>query len=271
MDYRVRVKEASMANIIRVKVIENEDICRMLCYPNGNIECCKRRMKILEEYGVYGLVNYGLKSVGNLKVVDIGYSSIIVLSITEGHGLVVLKILRADSRRTSLKHECNITSKASRIGVAPRIYECSDEILVLEYIDGVTISKLLELEADIDVKLVRKWLRAAIYKAYLLDINGIDHGELSRPYKHILISPRGVFIIDYESASTMRKPSNVTSMVSGLFLRNNKLVAHVRSILGLNELDLKEIIKALREYKHGGGMYNDLYNVFKKAKLLETL
>lgn len=271
MDYRGSAKEASMADIIRIKSIENENICRILCYPNGGVECCKRRLKMLEKHGILGLVNYGFKSVGGLKVIDIGYSSIVVLSITGEHGLAVLKILRVDSRRASLKHECNIALKASRIGVAPRVYNCSDELLVLEHIDGVTIGRVLELESDINAGLIRKWLRAAIYKAYLLDANGIDHGELSRPYKHILISPRGVFIVDYESASTMRKPSNVTSMVSGLFLRSNKLVVRVKSILGLSKLDLRGLVKALREYKHRGGTYGSLYSILKKAKLLETL
>ena len=268
MDYRVCFKETCMDDFTDIKV--NEQLCDVLCYPKANSECCRRRISFLKKHGINSIVSYGSKIVGKLRVIDIGYSSIIVLALTDKDEIVALKLLRRDSRRNSLSHECNITLMASKLGVSPRIYTCNDEIIVLEFIDGTPLAYIMTNitnslnDHSTYTNILKTWLKAAIYKAYLLDIHGIDHGELSRPYKHILISPRGVFIIDYESASTRRKTTNVTSIVSGLLIRENKLTLAIRSILGLDDESINEIILILKEYKNKGKEYKYIQKILQK-------
>jgi len=268
MDYRVCFKETYMDYLINIEV--NEQLCNILCYPKADSECCRHRISFLEKHGINKIINYGSKIVRKLHVIDIGYSSIIVLALTDKDKIVALKLLRRDSRRNSLRRECNITLMASKLGVSPRIHTCNDEILVLEFIDGAPLAYIMTSITNslnnyfIYTNVFKTWLRAAIYKAYLLDIHGIDHGELSRPYKHILISPRGVFIVDYESASTKRKTTNVTSIVSGLLIRKNKLTLAIRSILGLDDEAINELTLILKEYKNKGKEYKYVQKILQK-------
>jgi len=76
---------------------------------------------------------------------------------------------------------------------------------------------------------------------------GLDHGELSRAPKHIIVdaedNPR---ILDFETASTNRKVSNVTSMCHFLFMGSH-LAQMLKMKIG--EVDQMKLIEALRSYK----------------------
>jgi putative serine/threonine protein kinase len=84
-------------------------------------------------------------------------------------------------------------------------------------------------------------------QCFSLDEAGLDHGELSRLVRHVIISDRP-YIIDFESASTTRKTCNVTAAAQSIFLYG--IVANkVKKILGNTDRE-KTIIHALRTYKH---------------------
>jgi putative serine/threonine protein kinase len=59
--------------------------------------------------------------------------------------------------------------------------------------------------------------RAILEQCLRLDKIGLDHGELSRLDRHIVVSDRPV-MIDFESASTVRKTCNVTAAAQSIFL-----------------------------------------------------
>jgi len=83
-----------------------------------------------------------------------------------------------------------------------------------------------------------------------MDAYGLDHGELSRAHKNVIISnddiPR---ILDFESASLMRRPSNFTSLAQYLFIGGSIAKKMVR-VLG--SVDKAELLTCLRDYKAGG-------------------
>ncbi len=272
MAYNIYSKETHMDALKTMEHISietlsedlNTPLCKVVCYPKHSIDCCRERLSALKEMGAIGIVNYGSKNIGRLNVLDIGYSSVIVLVVLSDNSLAAAKILRIDSRRRSLREECSILKVASSNGISPRLIDCNDDIIMLEYVDGIVLGRLME--EYVRLYRVKDILRAVIYKAFLLDSLGIDHGELSRPYKHVLVSPRGVFIIDYESASTRRKPSNVTSIVSGLVLRKNKLALSLRSMLGLTDKKEYELRSLLREYKKKPS-YNVLVKILSCIRL----
>jgi predicted Ser/Thr protein kinase len=81
----------------------------------------------------------------------------------------------------------------------------------------------------------------------------LDHGELSRLDRHVLISEHdNVNIIDFESSSNLRKISNVTSATQALLL--NGMIA--RRINDLLNIPKNEIIQILRLYKQKPTKYN---------------
>ncbi len=94
---------------------------------------------------------------------------------------------------------------------------------------------------------VRKILREVLEQCWRLDKAGLDHGELSHAPKHIIINKEGEpFIVDFETASLNRKPSNVTSICQFLFVSG---VVAKKVAENLGEKDKKAVIKALRRYK----------------------
>ena len=87
---------------------------------------------------------------------------------------------------------------------------------------------------------------AILEQCFSLDMAGLDHGELSRLTRHVIVSDRPC-IIDFESASTTRKTCNVTAAGQSILLYGivgNK----VKKLLG--NMDREKVIQALRTYKH---------------------
>jgi len=83
-----------------------------------------------------------------------------------------------------------------------------------------------------------------------MDAYGLDHGELSRAHKNVIISKDDIpKILDFESASLMRRPSNFTSLAQYLFIGGSIAKKMVR-VLG--PVDKAELLKCLRDYKAGG-------------------
>jgi putative serine/threonine protein kinase len=80
-----------------------------------------------------------------------------------------------------------------------------------------------------------------------MDKAGLDHGELSRAPKHILVDSEGKpHIIDFGKSSFKRRVSNVTSISQFLFIRG-KLARKIKKILG--KINRKRLIEALKNYK----------------------
>ena len=76
----------------------------------------------------------------------------------------------------------------------------------------------------------------------------MDHGELSKAPKHIIIDKNHKpFIVDFETARVNKKPANVTSACQFLFIRRGAVAKATAEVLG--EINLAKAINALRLYK----------------------
>ena len=73
----------------------------------------------------------------------------------------------------------------------------------------------------------------------------MDHGELSNITKHVIVG-RKITVIDFESSSTDRKVSNVTSATQALYIGSG-----ISKIVGcICKIPKKEkMISVLRKYK----------------------
>jgi putative serine/threonine protein kinase len=147
-------------------------------------------------------------------------NSVVVKVIYRGK-VAVAKLLRLDAQRKDLCSEVEVLKYINRYGLGPRLYSGGDWYLIEEYIDGEYLPAKLESLIDSgqhdDLKSL---LRRILDKTYKLDVIGVDHGELSRADKHIIVSenydPR---IIDFESSSMSRRPRNLTSIIQYIFFR----------------------------------------------------
>ncbi|MGW8289261.1 MAG: serine/threonine protein kinase, partial [Candidatus Bathyarchaeia archaeon] len=92
-------------------------------------------------------------------------------------------------------------------------------------------------------------MKDVLEQCWRLDSIGLDHGELSKAPKHIIISKQNkAFLVDFETASVDRKPSNVTTVCQFLFTSHGTVAKAVADVLG--EVNREEAISALRLYKN---------------------
>jgi putative serine/threonine protein kinase len=146
-------------------------------------------------------------------------------------------------------HEAEMLKKANNVDVGPELLEISENFLLMELIEGTHfpewIESLGETEGQPCVRLV---LEDVLEQCHRLDDAGLDHGELSNAPKHILVDADDhPFLVDFETASTNRRVSNVTSICQYLLL-GSQIAHRVRKKLG--KVDEKELVNALRAYKH---------------------
>ena len=90
----------------------------------------------------------------------------------------------------------------------------------MEYLEGEKFSDWIETLKGIGSceKIKIYTLKSVLEDCYRLDQIGLDHGELSNISKHVIVGEIKSSLIDFESSSTKRRPSNVTSITQAFFI-----------------------------------------------------
>jgi putative serine/threonine protein kinase len=136
------------------------------------------------------------------------------------------------------------------VGVGPKMLDCSENLLLIEFVDGQPFPKWVEgvVETE-DARLdAKKILKEILEQCWRLDEVGVDHGELSNAPKHIIVrSDGGVCILDFESASVQRRVSNVTSVCNYLFMKGSIAEVVRRKVVDVNSDSLLDALKAYKE------------------------
>ena len=235
---------------VTVKVLtENlrmEPYASVLCYPRASKTELEGRLEELQEHGVMTVEFSGNVSASNVPVLGKGFVGIVVTAHLAGER-VALKIRRVDADRTGLEHEARMLAKANEVQVGPRLIGVSKNFLLMQLIDGAVLPRWLDAKKE-EVH-VRGVLNEVLEQCWRLDRAGLDHGELSKAPKHIIISKQGKpFLVDFETASVDRRPSNVTAVCQFFFTSHGSLAKSVAEVLG--EVNRVEAIDALRRYKN---------------------
>ncbi len=116
----------------------------------------------------------------------------------------------------------------------------------MKLVDGDLLELWLENHRNPD--LVRKVLADILEQCWRLDEIRLDHGELSKAPKHLLMDNADKpFIVDFETASTQRNASNVTSVCQFLFQGNSNVCKALAEVLGQRNHD--KLMSALKSYK----------------------
>jgi putative serine/threonine protein kinase len=201
----------------------------------------------LKRLGVRAVEFTGEKLAFNVPVLGKGYVGIVVLAHTKT-GRIALKIRRVDSGRLGMEHEAEMLKKANSIGVGPRFIGFDEDFLLMEFVEGLLLPKwVATLKGRGAKKRIRVVLREILEQCWKLDRAGLDHGELSRAPRHVIADaedkPR---LVDFETASSERRTSNVTAICQFLFL-GSQIAKTLRKRLG--EIDDEALITSLRTYK----------------------
>ncbi|XES77448.1 MAG: RIO1 family regulatory kinase/ATPase [Candidatus Bathyarchaeia archaeon] len=232
--------------VIPTAQLWQEPYASVLCFPQPNEAEAQSRIAELQSLGVETVEFDGKTTLFGvpLPVIGKGFVGIVVVAHVKGER-VALKIRRLDADRADLLHEAEMLSKANAVGVAPKLVEASKNFLLMQLINGDVLPEWLKTHKD--KAEIQKVLRTALEQCFRLDQAGLDHGELSKAPKHILVDGENEpFIVDFETASDTRKTANVTALSSYLFVGNNEVSRALAQTLG--EPDREKTLEALKRY-----------------------
>jgi predicted Ser/Thr protein kinase len=237
------------SNLIPVEDLAKNPYREILAYPRPSDELVESRIRQLKSLGIEGLEFEGPLKIGKLSILGKGVVGLVVAGIANG-GEVAVKIRRVDSRRRSMLHEAEMMRAANRAGIGPECLGSTEDVLEMQFLDGQRLPLWLSsLKGRGRKARVKATIKSLLEQSAMLDAYGLDHGELSRAHKNVLVS-RGdhPWILDYESASLMRRVNNFTSLAQYILL-SGRFSRKVIRILG--PVDRGELVKYLRLYKLG--------------------
>jgi putative serine/threonine protein kinase len=232
--------------VVTLENLKQPPYPRIICYPKPTEQELQKRLDELHSLGVNAIEFTGNAAIGNTSILGKGYVGIVVVAVV-GRERYALKMRRIDGGRESFFHEAEMLKKANTVGVGPKFVAVSKNFLLSRLIEGDTLANWLQMHKE--KQAMRRVLGDVLEQCWRLDTVSLDHGELSKAPRHLLVDGSGEpFIVDFETASVARHASNVTSVCQYLFAAANGIVPKlVWEVFG--EKDRYKIIDALRNYK----------------------
>ena len=234
-----------------ISVFSKDPYKKILIFPEGKQSEIKKRIIELKKLGITHVSFTGPLQIEKCHILGKGYVGMVVLA-KKDNNIVALKIRRVDSPRKNMTNEAKLLKTANKIDIGPKFIKNSKNFLIMEYIEGEKIidwAKKLEKESGEVCSVLNNILR----ECYLLDSIGLDHGELSTIDKHVIIGKNKNTIIDFESSSTDRKPSNVTGATQAILIGTGLAKIIQKKV----KLPTKsKIISLTREYKKNPTLKN---------------
>jgi putative serine/threonine protein kinase len=222
----------------------------LIAYPSGDPNEVESRIRQLHQLEITALDFQGRLKTDLLSVLGKGVVGIVIIGVKDNQRIAV-KIRRVDARRPSLVHEAELLKSANSLNVGPECLGGTADVLAMELVEGLSLPLWLgSLKGRGRRARVRGVVKPLLEQCVRMDAYGLDHGELSRAHKNVIVSNTdGATILDFESASLVRRPSNFTSLTQYLFLGGSVAKKMVR-VLG--PVDKGGLLKCLRDYKSGG-------------------
>lgn len=232
---------------VPVEELAREPYVSVLCYPKPNEAEAQSRLKELLEHDITSVEFSGKASAYGVSasLLGKGFVGIVVVAVRQGERVAV-KIRRVDADREDLLHEGEMLSKANSVKVGPKLLDMSKNFLLMQLIEGDLLPAWLKTHTEKTT--VREVLREVLEQCWRLDVMGLDHGELSKAPKHVIVDKEQMpWIVDYETASNARKTANVTAICHFLFTSAGEVARMIADVLG--ERNREEIVKSLQRYK----------------------
>ena len=228
-----------------IEALREEPYASILCYPKLTEEELRNRIRELEMHGVTAIEFAGKGNVLNVPVLGKGNVGIVVMAHRYRQKLA-LKIRRIDADRADLMHEAKMLAKANSAGVGPILVEAGKNFLLMQLVEGDFLPEWLS--ATKDKAILRQILSELMEECWRLDLIGLDHGELSKAPRHVIVDPYlQPWIVDFETSSEKRKAANVSAICQYLLMSGGPVTKSVADVLG--KRNCEGMIKALRNYK----------------------
>ncbi|NND85918.1 MAG: serine/threonine protein kinase [Nitrosopumilus sp.] len=250
-------------SFISIKKFTKEPYSKILGYPKASKSQINSRIRELEKLKIKSLSFTGPTTIENLKTLGKGYVGVVVLA-KKNSKKIALKIRRTDSQRKEMKSEAALLKLVNQVNVGPKMIASSKNFLVMEYVEGIKFNQWIDtLKGVGSSRKLKTTIRKILEDCYRLDEIGFDHGELSNISKHVIVGKTNSTIIDFESSSTNRRPSNVTSITQAFFIGSG-IAKKAKKIYKTPSKE--KIIAALKKYKQEKTRVN-FENLLKILKL----
>jgi putative serine/threonine protein kinase len=225
--------------------ISSPELATIISYPQLTDKEYVNRLKELHSLEIRYILPAGRLKIGKIPIAGKGCVSL-VLKAEIKNKICALKIRRTDANRKTMEREMSLHQIANSAGVGPNIFRYSDNYILMEFIDGLSIIDWVK-QRSITADQVRNVATAILQQCYNLDRAHIDHGELSCLDRHVIVSKLNTaIIIDFESSSTQRRTSNVTAAAQSLFL-NGPISKRINELVHFTKRE--KIIQELKIYK----------------------
>ena len=234
-----------------ISVFTKESYKKILSFPKPRDTEIKKRIIELKKLGVSHVSFTGPLQIEKCHILGKGYVGMVVLA-KQNHKVVALKIRRNDSPRKNMTNEAKLLKIANKLEIGPKFIKNSKNFLIMEYIDGEKIIDWAK-KSETKAKEIRSVVKNVLRECFLLDDAGLDHGELSRIDKHVIIGKKRNTIIDFESSSVNRRPSNVTGATQGILIGSG-LAKIIQKKIKIPTK--KKIIDLIRMYKKNPTLEN---------------
>jgi putative serine/threonine protein kinase len=229
------------------------NLAKIVSYPHLSTSEFIKRIGEMQDLGITDVVLGGNTQIGKISILGKGSVSI-VLKIRIKNKTYALKIRRTDANRKTMLREASVHQTVNTIGIGPKLFKFSENLIIMEFIDGLSIIDWIR-QQHLEKRKVLNIVTNILNQCFILDMANINHGELNNLNYHIIIShSERVSIIDFESTSLNRRRSNnVTSASQSLFISG--IISHyINNILNLMSKD--SIIEKLRTYKRDQNITN---------------
>jgi len=220
--------------------IGSPELVPFLSYPRFSESEYKERIAEMESLGITSITLGGRTTLNGVHIAGKGCVGLVVRA-KMGDKTCALKIRRIDADRKTMDEEARLHKIANCACAGPRLEGHTKNLIAMEFVDGQSIVDWVGGAAK---GRLRKVASSLLEQCYSLDQAGLDHGELSRLNRHVIVSDRPC-IIDFESASATRKTSNVTAAAQSIFLYG-AVADRVKKTL---KADREKALLALKIYK----------------------
>ena len=215
----------------------------LLTYPLFDEKTFEERMRELSSLDINAVFSFGNVQLKFSHIIGKGSVGLVTL-VKSKNKLLALKIRRTDANRVNMYDEVLYHSLANSIGIGPFLVNFSENFILMEYVKGLNIESWYDSQTS-DKKLLH-CTNEILRQSFLLDCLNLDHGQLSKLDRHIVVSPDGLpTILDFETSSTKRRCSNVTSVSQSIFL-HGPIQAKLADLINKERTD---VIKSIKEYK----------------------
>jgi putative serine/threonine protein kinase len=221
-----------------------ESLKHLLTYPLFDENTYDSRMEELLTLDINSVFSFGKVQLHKLCILGKGSVGLVTL-VKHRNKYFVLKIRRTDANRASMYDEVVYQSAANSRGIGPFLVNFSENFILMEFVRGFNIVDWYGSKKTSNDEIL-KCAASILQQCYVLDCIKLDHGQLNRLDRHIIVSEKGKpTILDFESSSTGRRASNVTSVCQSIFLHGPIFC----KLKGSIEKDRELIMKCIRDYK----------------------